>query len=188
LSPVILRYAGADATAAYNSIHAPSVITSTLPSSAHLGTVDPSTIPAAAKSTQFAVTTTPRPPLSTLLSLHDIAAAASQFLSPKSWAFYSSAATDLLTLQANKRIYDKVMLRPRVLRDVRKLNTQTTILGCEISIPIFVAPASLVKLAHPEGERVIARGASSTGIIQCISTAAGFAIHPTLSHSIHNLY
>lgn len=42
---IILKYAGRDATTAYNAVHSPSLIKSTLPLSKHIGTLDSTTIP-----------------------------------------------------------------------------------------------------------------------------------------------
>lgn len=45
-------------------------------------------------------------------------------------------------------------------------------LGQPMAAPIFCSPAALVKLVHPEGEKEMARGCKSSGVPQCISTAA----------------
>src|SRR6266705_2756954 len=44
-------------------------------------------------------------------------------------AFFSSAATDLVTAKANRAVFDRVWWPPRVLRSVRDVNTRTRILG-----------------------------------------------------------
>lgn len=38
----------------------------------------------------------------------------------------------------------------------------------ETSLPIFVSPAAMAGLGHPEGEKNIARGAGKAGIIQAV--------------------
>lgn len=49
-------------------------------------------------------------------------------------------------------------------------------LGQRMTVPIFCSPASMVKLAHPDGEKAIAHGCRAAGIPQCISTSASFPI------------
>ncbi|KAI4232744.1 MAG: hypothetical protein LQ349_004811, partial [Xanthoria aureola] len=70
-----------------------------------------------------------KPPLFTLLSTHDFESVAEKTLAPKTWAFYSSAATDLVTHRANQSFFDRIWFRPRVLRNIRTRDTSAKILG-----------------------------------------------------------
>lgn len=110
-----------------------------------------------------------RPPLFTLLSSHDFETVARSTLSPKTWAFYSSAATDLITAKANKSFFDQIWFRPRVLKDVRKVNTERHFQGLRSSLPLFVSPAAMAKMVHKSGEKGIAKACAQKGIFQCVS-------------------
>lgn len=110
-----------------------------------------------------------KPPLESLLSSYDFEKVATQELSKKTWAFYSSAATDMLTRDANKSMMDRILLRPRVLRNVAQVNTRIKILGCQTGLPLFVSPAAMAKMVHPEGELAMARGCAKYGVGQCVS-------------------
>lgn len=110
-----------------------------------------------------------KPPLTTLLSTHDFTHVASESLSEKTWAFYSSGATDLISLHANTSTFDRIWWRPRILRNVRDVCTKTKILGFEVNMPLFVSPAALATLVHPEGEKAIARACGGRKIGQCVS-------------------
>lgn len=101
-----------------------------------------------------------------LINSHDFEVVASKTASKKTWAFYSSAATDLITRDANKSCFDRIWFRPRVLRNVRTVKTRTKILGVDSSLPLFVSPAAMAKLIHPDGECAIARACANKGIIQ----------------------
>ncbi|PYI11216.1 L-lactate dehydrogenase [Aspergillus sclerotiicarbonarius CBS 121057] len=118
----------------------------------------------------------PKPPLPSILNTHDFETIASQTLTPKTWAFYSSAATDMLTHASNKSMYDRILLRPRILRNVTEVSTRTRILGCETDLPLFVSPAAMATLVHPDGEIAIARGCARFGVGQCISTNASYSL------------
>lgn len=107
-----------------------------------------------------------KPPLHTLISAHDFELVASKTAPKKTWAFYSSAATDLITRDANKSCFDRIWFRPRVLRNVRDVDTRTMILGVDSRLPLFVSPAAMAKLIHPDGECAIARACESKGIMQ----------------------
>lgn len=107
-----------------------------------------------------------KPPLDTLINAHDFALVASKTASKKTWAFYSSAATDLLTHDANKSCFDRIWFRPRVLRNVRSVDSSSKILGIDSSLPLFVSPAAMAKLIHPDGECAMAKACESRGIMQ----------------------
>jgi L-lactate dehydrogenase (cytochrome) len=56
----------------------------------------------------------------------------------KAWAYYSSAADDEITHRENHLAYHRIWFRPRVLRDMTKVDCNTTILGQKSSMPIYV--------------------------------------------------
>ncbi|CAK48339.1 FMN-dependent alpha-hydroxy acid dehydrogenase [Aspergillus niger CBS 101883] len=109
-------------------------------------------------------TTMQPPPLSSILSTHDFEKAASKSLTPKTWAFYSSAATDTFTHESNRTMYDRIFLRPRILRNVTSVSTKTNILGCRMDLPLFMSPAAMATLVHPDGELALARGCARYGV------------------------
>lgn len=175
-SLVILKYAGRDATKAYSEVHAPSVLKSNLPPDKYIGLLDESSItddwlkePPSAN--PQLLLEHEKPPLHTLINSHDFQVVASKTASPKTWAFYSSAATDLFTRDANKSYFDRIWFRPRVLRNVREVDTRSTILGVDGRLPLFASPAAMAKLIHPDGECAIARACESRGIMQGVRTS-----------------
>ncbi len=123
-------------------------------------------------------------PLHTLINVHDFEEAASTSLTAKTWAFYSSAATDSLTHKHNHDIYNRILLRPRVMRDATLCDTSCTILGRKSTLPFFCAPAALARMAHPDGECAIARACARRGIPEVISTNASYPIDDIFA-SIH---
>jgi L-lactate dehydrogenase (cytochrome) len=168
---VILKYAGCDATKAYSEVHTPGLLKAELAPEQYKGKLDESTIheewhKQPASENPEAVWGNGKPPLETLINSHDFEHVASRTASKKTWAFYSSAATDLITRDANKSCFDRIWFRPRVLRNVRSVDTKSRILGVDVSLPLFVSPAAMAKLIHPEGERAIARACESRGIMQ----------------------
>lgn len=117
-----------------------------------------------------------KPDLYSCISAADLREVAAQTLTPKAWAFYSSAATDLNTHAWNQSFLRRIMLRPRVLRDVAETDMRRRILGVESAAPFFISPAAMARLAHPDGELALARGAAREGVIQCISNNASFPL------------
>ncbi|KAI0009024.1 FMN-dependent dehydrogenase-domain-containing protein [Xylariaceae sp. FL0662B] len=178
---ILLQYAGRDATIAYTEVHSMSLIKNSLPASSKIGALDPATVTEEwAKSPEREAappqTSSSKPPLENLINARDFELAAETSLTPKAWAFVSSAATDCLTKGRNSSVYADIILRPRVLRDVSKVDVSTTMLGHRIATPIFCAPTSMGKLIHPEGERELGRGCQRLGIPQCVSTSCSFPL------------
>lgn len=108
------------------------------------------------------------PPIEAILAAPDLAEVAKKALTPKAWAFYSSAATDLVTHGKNKELVRRLMIRPRVLRNVKNVSFEREILGLKCKAPFFVSPTAMARLAHPDGELAVSRGVANEGIIQCV--------------------
>jgi L-lactate dehydrogenase (cytochrome) len=109
-----------------------------------------------------------KPALEEIINLDDFALVAQNSLSKKNWAFISGASNDNITRDANQNDYAKILFRPKVLLDVSKVSTKTTLLGHEVPAPFMIAPAGLATTGGSEGELALSRGAGSTGIIQIV--------------------
>ncbi|CRG85435.1 L-lactate dehydrogenase (cytochrome) [Talaromyces islandicus] len=178
---IILKYAGRDASKAYNEAHSPSVIKKTLRQDQFKGVLDYSTINSEwlkqpPTENSRVMLDNEKPPLTTLINAHDFETVASKTVSKKTWAFYSSAATDLITRDANKSCFDRIWFRPRVMRNVRSIDMRTTVQGTDLSFPLFVSPAAMARMIHPDGECAIARACESKGIMQGVSNNSSFSV------------
>ncbi|GFP91674.1 peroxisomal (s)-2-hydroxy-acid oxidase glo4 [Phtheirospermum japonicum] len=83
--------------------------------------------------------------------------------------FYTGGAEDQHTLKENVKAFRNITIRPRILMDISRIDTSTTIMGCSTSAPLMVAPTALHKLAHPEGEIATARASASSNVIMVLS-------------------
>ncbi|KAH3666807.1 hypothetical protein OGAPHI_003256 [Ogataea philodendri] len=172
----ILRVSGYDATEIFEQIHPKGTIEKFLPKEKHLGQLD---APAPELQQEMDEAEVQRlenvdnkPSLDEIMNLHDMEYIAKNTLPRGAWAYYSSGADDEITLRENHYAYQRIYFRPRVLVDVSKIDTSTTLLGTKSSVPFYVSATALAKLGHPDGECSIARGAGKEGVIQMISTLA----------------
>ncbi|WP_067434419.1 alpha-hydroxy acid oxidase [Nocardioides jensenii] len=62
---------------------------------------------------------------------------------------------------------------PRVLRDVRRVDLATRVIGGELAVPFGVAPTTLQRAAHPDGELAMARATAVAGSLMVVSSNAG---------------
>lgn len=107
---------------------------------------------------------------------------------------------DLYTLAAlrdERESWQRIRFRPRVMRKMRHVDSRTAFLGQPVRsslvsrhlrlwrliatrmqqpLPIFIAPAGLARLGHPDGELNIARGAAEHDIVQVVSSGASASI------------
>jgi L-lactate dehydrogenase (cytochrome) len=162
-------------------VHAPSIIAKTLTAEQVVGVVDAASTTPLIKETLGAPAPAPapdsfKPPLSSLLSLHDFEDVARKNFTAKAFAFYSSAATDLVSHEANRQCHRALLLRPRVLRNVKDVSIKRRILGNDSSAPFFVSPAAMARLAHSEGELAIARGCGAQGIVHIVRSNPGTCV------------
>ena len=172
-SSIIYRLAGRDATADYDPVHPPGTLEENLKPEAKLGKIDPSTLPKPqADGAEQKEQTEGPPDMQSLLNLDEIEEVATKLMSKKCWAYYFSAADDLISKSFNNLVYKQILLRPRVFVDCRKCDTSTTLLGHQVGIPLYVSPAAMARLAHPHGELGIAQGISQFGALQIVSNNA----------------
>jgi isopentenyl diphosphate isomerase/L-lactate dehydrogenase-like FMN-dependent dehydrogenase len=106
------------------------------------------------------------------LTVSDYERLAEDILEAGALGYFAGGACDERTLRENVESWRRYRLRPRVLVDVERTTTATTVLGTEVSMPILVAPTAFHRMAHPDGESATARAAAAAGTIMCLSTIA----------------
>jgi 4-hydroxymandelate oxidase len=101
---------------------------------------------------------------------------ARELLPEGAYDYYATGAGQEHTLAANLAAWAELTLRPRVLRDVSRVDLSTTVLGEPVPHPIFVAPTASHRLGHADGELATARGAAQAGSLMVISTRASVSV------------
>lgn len=74
------------------------------------------------------------------------------------------------TLNANRADLEQIRLRQRILVDVSRRSTQSTILGEPVSLPLALAPIGALGMQHGDGEILACRAAHAAGIPFILST------------------
>ncbi|KAG5248790.1 hypothetical protein OIU76_004522 [Salix suchowensis] len=111
-----------------------------------------------------------------IVSVNEFQVLARQALPKMYYDFYAGGAEDEHTLKKNVQEFQRIILQPRVLVDVSNIAMSTNILGYTISAPIMIAPTSMHKLAHPEGELATARAAAEFNTIMILSFSASSSV------------
>ncbi|KAK8968238.1 hypothetical protein KSP40_PGU017445 [Platanthera guangdongensis] len=116
-----------------------------------------------------------------ITNVSEYEAAAKEKLPKMVFDYYASGSDDQWTLRENREAFSRILFRPRILSDVKRIDTTTTILGHQISMPIMLAPSAMHKMAHPEGECATDRAASAAGTIMTLSLLATSSVEEVSS-------
>ena len=102
----------------------------------------------------------------------DFRALAKKKLPSPIFNYIDGAADDEVTYRRNSQSFNDVDLVHIVLAGVEKVDLSTEILGQKLSMPFYCAPTALQRLFHHEGERAVAKAASSYGTMFGVSSLA----------------
>lgn len=81
-----------------------------------------------------------------------------------------AAGQDEASLRRARAAFARVEFQPRVLQDVRSVDTSTVILGERSALPLVFAPTGFTRMMHHAGEPAVARVADRAGIPFGLST------------------
>jgi 4-hydroxymandelate oxidase len=110
--------------------------------------------------------------LADLFTVADFESAALARLDPMARDYLIGGAGDEITLRRNRTALDALLLAPRVMRDVSRIDTGVTLLGRDHALPIVLAPTGYQGLYHSGGECETARGAAHAGVTMTVSSVA----------------
>jgi 4-hydroxymandelate oxidase len=110
------------------------------------------------------------------ITVSDFEARARTRMDPAAYDYYAGGAADERTLAANRAAFDRVVIHPRILVDVSRIDARTSALGEPLAMPIGLAPTAFNRLAHPDGELAAARVAGGAGTLMVVSTVATYSL------------
>nr|MBO2499665.1 alpha-hydroxy-acid oxidizing protein [Acidimicrobiia bacterium] len=84
--------------------------------------------------------------------------------------YVDGAAEAEISLHRSREAFRHIEFVPRVLRDVSKVDTTTTILGKPASMPLALSPTGFTRMMHSAGEPAVAAAAAAAGIPYSLST------------------
>jgi len=81
------------------------------------------------------------------------------------WDYMSEGAEDEVSLRDNREAFNRIILRPRFLTDVHKIDLSTTLLGNKLEYPIFICPAGGKNCFFRNGEQETAAAAVASNAV-----------------------
>ena len=93
-------------------------------------------------------------------------------LPPPLFHYIDGAADDEYSKHNNTTAFAHWQLVPRCLEDVTQIDLRTRVLGCDIDMPVILAPTGMSRFFHHEGELAVARAAHRAGTLYSLSTVS----------------
>ncbi len=109
-------------------------------------------------------------------SIAELRQAAKRRLPRAVFDFIDGGAEEEQTLRDNRAAFSRLRLAPKVLIDVSRIDTVTTILGAASELPIAIAPTGAVGFGWRGGDLAIAKAAAALGIPYSLSMNATASI------------
>ena len=101
----------------------------------------------------------------------EIVQAARHNLDQGAWNYASGGSESETTLRRNRRAFDGLAFRPRILVDVSAVDPSTSFLGHRLRIPVLLAPIGSLQVFTPPGGVASARAAADFGTITVVSSS-----------------
>jgi (S)-2-hydroxy-acid oxidase len=110
------------------------------------------------------------------LTIEELEEHARSMMDKQTRDYYNEGADSNSTLRENNTAYNKYRIRPRVLRDVSRVDSTVTLFGHKNSIPVGVAPTAMQRLAHSDGELGTARACEKANVAMGLSSFATYSL------------
>jgi glycolate oxidase len=104
------------------------------------------------------------------LTLHELVAAARAQLAPGPWSYLIGGTETETTVRRNRQALDALAFRPRVLRDVSRVDASALCLERKVRLPVLLAPIGGLESFVEGGAAAAARGAAQFGVPQMLSS------------------
>src|SRR5471032_2839639 len=102
-------------------------------------------------------------------TLHEIVKAAKLRLNANIWDYLIGATETETTMRRNRLALDQIAFKPRVLRNVSKIDPSSELLGKKLRIPVMLAPVGSLESFEPGGGITVAKGAGAASVGMLIS-------------------
>src|SRR3954454_1537098 len=105
-------------------------------------------------------------------NLHEFVRKARAQLNQNAWDYIIGGAETETTLRRNRMALDEIAFRPRVLRDVSRVDASVETFGRKLRLPVVLAPVGALEIFDPQGAASVARGAGRFGAAHMLSSVS----------------
>jgi glycolate oxidase len=105
-------------------------------------------------------------------NLHEFISKARTNINQNAWDYIVGGAETETTLRRNRMALDEIAFRPRVLRDVSRVDASVERFGRKMRLPVVLAPVGALEIFDPAGAASVTRGAGSFGAAHMLSSVS----------------
>jgi isopentenyl diphosphate isomerase/L-lactate dehydrogenase-like FMN-dependent dehydrogenase len=105
-------------------------------------------------------------------NLHEFVRKARANLNQNAWDYIVGAAETETTMRRNRMALDEIAFRPRVLRDVSKVDASVELFGRKLRLPVVLAPVGALEMFDPGAGGSVVRGAGAFGAAHMLSSVS----------------
>lgn len=105
-------------------------------------------------------------------NLHELIRKARANLNQNAWDYIVGAAETETTMRRNRMSLDEIAFRPRVLRNVARVDASVEAFGRKLRLPVMLAPVGALEIFDPQGAASVARGAGQFGAAHMLSSVS----------------
>jgi glycolate oxidase len=103
-------------------------------------------------------------------NLHELVRKARTNLNQNAWDYIVGGSETETTLRRNRMALDEIAFRPRVLRDVSRIDPSVEVLGRKLRLPVMFAPVGALESFDSGAGASVARGAGTFGAAHMLSS------------------
>src|SRR6201996_6950674 len=106
-------------------------------------------------------------------NLHEFIRKARGNLNQNAWDYIVGATESETTMRRNRMALDEIAFRPRVLRNVARVDTSTEVFGRKLRLPVMMAPVGALEIFDPAGAAAsVTRGVGHFGAAHMLSSVS----------------
>src|SRR5471030_273242 len=105
-------------------------------------------------------------------NLHEFVRKARSKLNQNAWDYIVGAAETETTMRRNRMALDEIAFRPRVLRNVAKVDASVEVFGRKLRLPVMIAPVGALEMFDPGAAAAVVRAAGSFGAAHMLSSVS----------------
>lgn len=105
-------------------------------------------------------------------NLHEFIHKARAQVNQNAWDYIIGGSETETTLRRNRMALDEIAFRPRVLRDVSRIDATAELFGRTLRLPLLLAPVGALEIFDPDGAASVARGAGRFGAAHMLSSVS----------------
>ena len=115
-------------------------------------------------------------PLGSAVNIEDLRRLAKRRLPRAIFDFFDGGAEDEVTLRENRAAFERVRLLPKVLVNVKQVDTSIRLFGTPSNLPLAIAPTGGISAGRYGAELILARAAKAWGVPFTMATPSAFSI------------